>query len=101
MSGLARWVVAVGSGMPGKGAAYGRVALCNSGGMVEWDTGAPVGSAAADGGAVLVGVRESGAVEAALAGIADLQDVPPAEHVARFDAVHRALADALSAIDGN
>lgn len=40
------------------------------------------------------------AVEHAVAAIADLDDVPVAEHVARFDAVHRALASALSAIDG-
>jgi hypothetical protein len=40
------------------------------------------------------------AVQDAVAGTADLEDVPVAEHVARFDAVHRALADALSAIDG-
>jgi hypothetical protein len=39
-------------------------------------------------------------VEHALAAIADLDDVPVAEHVARFDAVHRALAGMLSAIDG-
>jgi hypothetical protein len=40
------------------------------------------------------------AVERAIAGLADLADVPVAEHVARFDAVHQALAEALSAIDG-
>ena len=40
------------------------------------------------------------ALDDAVAGIADLDDVPVAEHVARFDAVHQALADALSAIDG-
>jgi hypothetical protein len=44
--------------------------------------------------------EENQAVEDAMAGIADLDDVPVAVHVARFDAVHRALADALSAIDG-
>lgn len=42
-----------------------------------------------------------GPVGAAMAGIADLDGVPLAEHVARFDSVHRTLADALSAIDGN
>lgn len=36
----------------------------------------------------------------AIAATADLEGVPLAEHVARFDAVHRALSDALSAIDG-
>jgi hypothetical protein len=40
------------------------------------------------------------AVDEAMAGIADLDQIPVADHVARFDAVHRALADALSAIDG-
>jgi len=40
------------------------------------------------------------AVEYAVAGIAELADVPVDEHVARFDAVHGALAEALSAIDG-
>lgn len=39
-------------------------------------------------------------VDEALAGIADLDRVPVAAHVARFDSVHRALSDALSAIDG-
>lgn len=40
------------------------------------------------------------AVEAAVAGTADLEDVPVGEHVARFDAVHKAMSHALSAIDG-
>jgi hypothetical protein len=40
------------------------------------------------------------AVNDAVARTADLDGVPVAEHVARFDAVHRALTDALSAIDG-
>lgn len=35
----------------------------------------------------------------AMAGIADLDDVPVAEHVARFDAVHRALSEALATLD--
>jgi hypothetical protein len=39
-------------------------------------------------------------VDEALAGITDLDQIPVADHVARFDAVHRALAEALSAIDG-
>ena len=30
----------------------------------------------------------------------DLESVPVAEHVARFEAVHGALSDALSTIDG-
>jgi hypothetical protein len=42
----------------------------------------------------------STAVDEAVAGIADLDGVPLTEHVVRFDAVHRALTDALSAIDG-
>jgi hypothetical protein len=40
------------------------------------------------------------AVERAVAGIAELDEVPVAEHVERFDDVHRALTEALSAIDG-
>ncbi|MCP3802790.1 hypothetical protein NLX83_26295 [Allokutzneria sp. A3M-2-11 16] len=38
-------------------------------------------------------------IDAALIGIEDLEAVPLAEHVGRFDAVHSALTDALSAID--
>ena len=38
-------------------------------------------------------------IHAALIGIEDLDAVPLAEHVGRFDAVHSALTDALSAID--
>ena len=43
---------------------------------------------------------DADAVQDAVAGTEGLDDVPVAEHVARFDAVHRALSDALSAIDG-
>jgi hypothetical protein len=39
-------------------------------------------------------------IDEAVAAVADLDDVPVVEHVARFDAVHRALAEALSTIDG-
>ena len=39
-------------------------------------------------------------IDHALAGTVDLESVPVTEHVARFEAVHAALADALSAIDG-
>ena len=39
-------------------------------------------------------------VDQALAAIEDLASVPVAEHVARFEAVHGALAEALSTIDG-
>jgi hypothetical protein len=39
------------------------------------------------------------AVHGALAGTDDLESVPVAEHVARFEAVHGALAGALSTID--
>jgi hypothetical protein len=39
-------------------------------------------------------------VDEAMAALADLDDVPVAEHVERFDAVHRTLAEALSTIDG-
>ena len=35
-----------------------------------------------------------------LAATEDLASVPVAEHVARFEAVHGALSDALSSIDG-
>ena len=67
--------------------------LCDSGAMSDWDAHPAPES--------VHGVATDGAVDAALAGIADLDGVPLAEHVARFDAVHRTLADALSAIDGN
>lgn|GEM_PF-3832491 len=40
------------------------------------------------------------AIDDAVAATSDLDGVPVAEHVARFDTVHRALSDALSAIDG-
>lgn len=35
----------------------------------------------------------------ALAGIRDLDDLPIADHVARFSAVHEVLTEALSSID--
>jgi len=41
----------------------------------------------------------SEAVDDALAGTESLDDVPLTEHVARFDAVHGALNDALARID--
>ena len=39
------------------------------------------------------------AIDAAVAGTDALEDIPLADHVARFDAVHVALNDALSRID--
>lgn len=39
------------------------------------------------------------AVDRALAGLDGLAELPLAEHVARFDAVHTALVNALSALD--
>jgi len=39
-------------------------------------------------------------IDETVAALADLDDVPVAEHVERFDAVHCALAEALSTIDG-
>jgi hypothetical protein len=39
------------------------------------------------------------AIDAAVAGTDGLSEVPLAEHVDRFDAVHAALNDALSRID--
>lgn len=39
------------------------------------------------------------AIDEALAGTESLDRVPLAEHVARFDAVHTAMNDALSRID--
>jgi hypothetical protein len=39
------------------------------------------------------------AIDTAVAGTDGLDTIPLAEHVARFDAVHAALNDALSSID--
>lgn len=39
------------------------------------------------------------AIDAAVAGTDGLDGIPLAEHVARFDAVHVALNDALARID--
>ncbi|WP_298177965.1 hypothetical protein [Saccharomonospora sp.] len=39
------------------------------------------------------------AIDRAVAALDDLDDLPPAEHVERFDTVHTALATALSSID--
>jgi hypothetical protein len=39
------------------------------------------------------------AIDAAVAGTDALEEIPLAEHVARFDEVHVALNDALSRID--
>jgi hypothetical protein len=44
--------------------------------------------------------QDTHAAAEALAATEDLASVPVAEHVARFEAVHRALSDALSSIDG-
>lgn len=44
--------------------------------------------------------QDARAAVEALAATEDLASVPVAEHVARFEAVHRALSDALSSIDG-
>lgn len=67
--------------------------MCDSERMSDWEAGPGVGTA--------VGGMAEAAVEAAMAGITDLGGVSLAEHVGRFDAVHRTLAEALSAIDGN
>ncbi|HEY8371683.1 MAG TPA: hypothetical protein VIL00_02965 [Pseudonocardiaceae bacterium] len=45
------------------------------------------------------GVEPDPGISAALAGLADLDALPVAEHVDRFDAVHAALTRALSSID--
>jgi hypothetical protein len=45
------------------------------------------------------GHEHGSAIDAAMAGLAELDPLPVAEHVARFDAVHSALSDALSSID--
>jgi hypothetical protein len=39
-------------------------------------------------------------VEAAVAELDQLDELPVAEHVARYDALHGTLSDALAAIDG-
>lgn len=39
------------------------------------------------------------AVEQAVAGTSDIETLPVAGHVARFEAVHGALSDALNSID--
>jgi hypothetical protein len=45
------------------------------------------------------GFARHAGVSEALAATEDLASVPVAEHVARFEAVHSALSDALSTID--
>ncbi|HEV8558250.1 MAG TPA: hypothetical protein VGR06_17905 [Actinophytocola sp.] len=45
------------------------------------------------------GTSPIAAIEEAVAGLDELDELPVAEHVARFDAVHVALNVALSAID--
>lgn len=39
-------------------------------------------------------------VQAAVAGLAELDELPVAAHVARYDALHGELSEALAAIDG-
>ncbi|WP_043536581.1 hypothetical protein [Saccharomonospora cyanea] len=39
------------------------------------------------------------AIDGAVAALDDLDELPPAEHVERFDTVHTALSVALSSID--
>jgi hypothetical protein len=41
-----------------------------------------------------------GAVEASVAALDELDDLPVAEHVGRYDALHGELSNALAAIDG-
>jgi hypothetical protein len=41
-----------------------------------------------------------GALAASAAALAELADLPVAEHVARYDALHGELSEALAAIDG-
>jgi hypothetical protein len=50
---------------------------------------------------LLPGPRQEhgGVIDAAMAGLSELDALPVTEHVARFDAVHSALSDALSSID--
>ena len=45
------------------------------------------------------GADPAAAIEEAVAGLDELDDLPLTEHVARFDAVHVALNVALSTID--
>lgn len=45
-------------------------------------------------------VQPADAIDAALAGLDELDELPVAEHVARFDEVHDTLARALATIDG-
>ena len=40
------------------------------------------------------------AVEASVAALDELDDLPVADHVARYDALHGTLSEALAAIDG-
>jgi hypothetical protein len=40
------------------------------------------------------------AVQASVANLDQLDDLPVADHVARYDALHGALSEALAAIDG-
>ena len=44
-------------------------------------------------------LEAAAAVDTALGRLDDLQERPVAEHVAVFDQVHRALQDALAALD--
>ena len=79
--------------------------MCDSGPVSETDVnpGSESAPAADVLGADVAGVDGSAdgtAVDDAVARTAELDDLPVAEHVARFDAVHRALTEALSAIDG-
>jgi hypothetical protein len=46
-----------------------------------------------------VAVQSSAGVIESLGGLQDLDDLPTAEHVARFTALHNALTAALSSID--
>lgn len=41
------------------------------------------------------------AVDSAVAGLIDIDAVPTAEHVARYEVVHRQLQDALADLDGS
>ena len=67
-----------------------------AGGPAGTPAGTPAGNpAGADSAASTVA-----AVQASMADLDQLDDLPVADHVARYDALHGTLSEALAAIDG-
>ena len=63
-------------------------------------TGNPAGTPAGNPAGADSAASTVAAVQASMADLDQLDDLPVADHVARYDALHGTLSEALAAIDG-